>query len=255
MVGGVALDGQHDDLSGLLACLFTGLFDDATGLFRRVMLDVRDEALPQFFLRFGRRQPRDMFELAQLLLQHVLGAHFDGGDLLLDLRHALLLATQLSVASVQHLGASFQAVFTLAEALLKALQLLATFLGFLFKLCFGAIPMLLSLQESLLAFVLGLLFGNVQEALCLCLHRAQFTLDAHFPQQISTQKAPASQSKRASHHEDQGCVQGRSHLPPPPIAVCEPGHRCLTCCREGCTPDDTPLGHDRIEPDIMGLTR
>jgi hypothetical protein len=124
----------------------------------------------------------------------MLRAYFQPSDVLISLRDAPFRATQFPLAPLDHLRAPIQTIFALADTLLEFQQLFATFLGFLLKLCFGLKPMLFSLQQRLFALALSILDSLISEVLRFLLNCPSLALNADFPQQISTQEAPASQS-------------------------------------------------------------
>jgi hypothetical protein len=124
----------------------------------------------------------------------VLRAHLHPDDVLFPVCDAAFRTTQFPLTPIEHFRAPIQAIFALTDALLEFLQIFPTLLSFLLELRFGAKPMLFSLQQRLFALALSILHGLVSEALRFFLNRSSLALNACFPQQISAQEAPASQS-------------------------------------------------------------
>jgi hypothetical protein len=119
-----------------------------------------------------------MFELSQLFFQHLLRPRFDRGDLLLGLGDPSLAATQFFFTAVEHLRAPVQACFALADALLEALQLFASFRGFVFELGFGSKPVFLGFEHGFFTFALQFLIRGLAKATRFLFDGAQFAFNA-----------------------------------------------------------------------------
>ena len=150
VVGGDALDGDADDVAGLLVGLFAraglGLADDLRG----VALDVVVDAVDELVARLVGGHAGERLEAVALLLDHVL-------EVLLALGDLALLAGELVLALVERLGAAVDGLLALAETVLERRDLLAALLVLGLGLLLHLEDLVLGLEQGFFLERLGLL--------------------------------------------------------------------------------------------------
>ena len=174
MVGGIALDGQGDDLPGLGIRLVLkaglDLFDLHGGLVGHVLLQL----LEQIVLGLVGGETGDALQHLQLVLLGLLGLGL--GALQLGQAGGELLFFFLDIV-----GLAVQGLFLLLKAVLLALQVGPALLHLALVLVAGLEDLLLCFHHGLALFALGAFIRLVDDALGLVLCRTDLPLGRFLP--------------------------------------------------------------------------